>query len=315
MKHTQETLQEILMLHKMGMSSRQISKTLFGTESKKSTVNSVLNRGVNGVQKGSYSINKSEPRILFIDFETLPSTAVVFGRFNLNLSPKHIIEEGNQIVSASWCFMGDEDITGIVMTEEEVKDRDDSRIIASVYEVLQNSDIVIAQNGDRFDIPLFKTRCIVNNFPPVKKFKTVDTLKIAKQLKFDSNSLDSIAGALGLGSKISHTGIKLWVDCMKGNPKALQEMLEYNMEDVRLLRKVYLKLRAYDNRHPNLALYYPDNEVRCPVCGSDDVHPTGNSVFTSVSEFQEIGCGGCGHRSRTRINTVSKEKRQSTLVV
>lgn len=315
MKHTQETLQDIMMLHKMGNTSRQIAKILFNKESKKSTVNYVINRGVNGVQKGSYNINKSKPRVLFIDFETLPSTAVVFGRFKINLSPKHIIEEGNQIVSASWCFMHDEDITGVVMTANEAKVRDDSRIVASVYEVLQQADIVVAQNGDRFDLPLFKTRCVVNNFPPVKKFKTVDTLKIAKQLKFDSNSLDSVASALGLGSKISHSGIKLWVDCMNGEHEALQEMLEYNRQDVRLLREVYMKLRAYDARHPNLAAYYNDDKSRCPVCGSQDVYLTGNSVFTAVSEFQEVSCGDCGHRSRTRVNLTSKEKRASALVV
>lgn len=314
-KYAQEIIQEIMVLHKLGMPSRKISQTLFGTESKKSTINNVLNRGVNGVSKGSYELRKNSPRILFIDFETLPSTAVVFGRFNLNLSPKHIIEEGNQILSASWCFLDDEDVTGIVMTKEEVKVRDDSRVVACVYEVLQSADIVVAQNGDKFDIPLFKTRCIVNNFPPIKRFKTIDTLKIAKQLKFDSNSLDSVASALGLGSKMSHTGIKLWIDCMNGDLKALQEMLQYNRQDVRLLREVYLKLRPYDNRHPNISLYYTGNEVRCPVCGSEDIHPTGNSVFTSVSEFQEVACNDCGHRSRTRNNINSKDKRKNTLMV
>lgn len=314
-RYTQDVMQDILVLHKMGLSSREISRTLFGLETKKSTINNILNRGVNGVPRGTYKLEKSLPRILFIDFETLPSTAVVFGRFNLNLSPRHIIEEGNQILSASWCYLNDDEVTGVVMSKNEAINRDDSRVLACVYEVIQNSDIVVAQNGDRFDIPLFKTRCIVNNFLPTKRFKTIDTLKIAKQLKFDSNSLESVASALGLGSKLPHTGIKLWIDCMNGNEKALQKMLEYNRQDVRLLREVYLKLRAYDSRHPNLALYFDDEKIRCPACGSEDVHETGNSVFTSLSEFKEMTCYDCGHNSRTRINISSKNKRKNTLMI
>lgn len=314
MKHSNEIVQEIQVLHKLGHSSREISKILFGTETKKSTVNYILNRNENGVPRGEYNNPKGEPRILFLDFETLPSTAVVFGRFNLNLSPKHIIEEGNQLLSAAWCFLRDEEVSGVVMTPTEAILRDDSRVLASVYEVIQNADIVVAQNGDRFDVPLFKTRCIVNNFPPVKKFKTVDTLKIARQLKFDSNSLDSVASALGLGSKNSHSGIKLWVDCMNGEESALAEMFEYNRQDVRLLREVYLKLRAYDNRHPNVAMYYSDENTRCPVCGSENVHETGHSVYTQVSEFKEFACGDCGHRSRSRVSINTKDKKKSLLM-
>jgi rRNA maturation endonuclease Nob1 len=93
-------------------------------------------------------------------------------------------------------------------------------------------------------------------------------------------------------------------------------MVDYNEQDVALLERVYMRLRAFDNRPANAGHFFEDahNEHRCPVCGSDDVEYTGNSVYTPVSEFAEVVCNDCGHRSRTRQAKNSKEKRNSLLI-
>lgn len=259
-------------------------------------------------------VNKRTPKVLFWDVENAPSVGVSFSRWKVNLSPDHIVSEGGWLISACYKWGGESEIHSLVLTPEEAIMKDDSRIVASLYEVFEEADIVVGQNGDRFDIPLFKTRLIKHHMPPHKTVKTVDTLKIAKQLKFNSNKLDSLAKEMGIGRKVQHSGIDLWIRCMMGEQEALDEMVEYNIQDVDLLEQVYTRLKAFDSKHPNVSHFYDDDLVRCPVCGGTDVQPTGNSIFTPVSEFSEMVCGDCGHRSRTRKSINTKEKRENILI-
>ncbi len=277
----------------------------------KSGVNDYLNSKLKEVIKAPI---KDGPRTLLFDLENAPSIGVAFQRFKVNLSPDHILDEGGWLISACWKFLGEDKMYKIVLTPEEAIARDDSRIVAELYEAFEETDIAIGQNIDRFDLALFKTRCIAHGFGPPKTVKTIDTLKIAKQLKFNSNKLDSLGAYLGLGRKMKHTGIDLWIRCMQGDSKALAEMLEYNEQDVLLLEAVYLKVRAFDSKAPNLGHFYAGEEVRCPACGSTDVSPTGHSIFTQISEFKEMKCNDCGHRSRERTNISTKGKKANVLI-
>lgn len=253
-----------------------------------------------------------KPVVAFYDLECAPSIAVAFGRFKQNIGVDNVVSEGGWLISAV-VKIGN-DVTKLVLTPEEAIRKDDSRIVANLWEIFEGVDIAVAQNGDRFDWPLLKTRCIKNGLPPMKTVKHVDTLKIAKQLKFNSNRLDSLGKELGIGRKVKHEGIDLWIRCMTGDPTALQEMLDYNVGDVGLLETVYNRIRAFDSKHPNVSHFYEGDETRCPVCGSTNVEETGNKVYTPVSEFAEMKCGDCGHRARARKTLNTKEKRGSILI-
>lgn len=305
MKYSQKTIDAVITFKELGLSSRQIAKEL---NISKSGVNDLLKR---------FKDNNEETtgaNILYLDIETAPCIAAVFGRFNINLSQANIVENGGQIISACWAWNDSPDVQGVIMTPEEAQARDDSRIVAELYEVIEQADVIVWQNGNNFDLKKIKTRCIFNGFPPLKTCKTADTLLIAKQLGFPSNRLDALGDYLGVGRKQPNSGMQLWLDCLAGKSEALQEMLEYNTQDVLLLRDVYKKIRAFDSRHPNVGNYYKDDKKRCTVCGSTDLYHTGNSVYTQVSEFTEVQCGECGHRMRERTNLKSKKQMQNTLM-
>jgi DNA-directed RNA polymerase subunit RPC12/RpoP len=297
MKYTNDIIQEVIMMYKLGNSSRKIAQELLGSTSKKSTVNDIINRH-NRQENKPYDVSKGKPNILYIDLETAPTIAAVFGRFDISLSQDNVLQEGGFLISACWKFEGDENVTGVIMTPDEISRQDDSRIVASLYEVWQKADVVVGQNIRSFDDKVFRTRCLLNGFAPPKTVKIIDTLQMAKKLRFNSNKLDSLGFALGCGRKVQNSGISLWVSCLAGNLEALHEMFVYNKQDVQLLQDVYLKLRAYDPKHPNLSVYYNDGQNRCVVCGSTHVHPTGHSVFTQAHEYEEHQCGDCGHRSK-----------------
>ncbi len=312
MAYDSGTVQKIVELSRQGLSSREISNEL-GIRSK-STVNNILNRTHNRAEISGKTEKGQGARVLFIDIETAPCEALVFGRYNINLSNSHITKHGGQIISVCYVFNNEEDVHTLCMTPSESLARDDSRIVGALWEVFENADVAVAQNGDRFDFPAIKTRMMLAGLPPPKTIKTIDTLKIAKQLKFPANNLDTLAGYLGLGSKYKHSGIDLWKGCLEGDQESLDEMVTYNIPDTLLLRDIYNTIKMFDSRHPNLAHYYNDDEVRCPVCGSTDVEDTGHSIYTPVSEFAEVVCKGCGHRSRKRKPLNNKEKRANLLI-
>lgn len=305
----QSIIEEIQRLSLLGMSSRQIASQL---DVAKSTVNKYLSAEFN--QDYFSDSESNNPRILLLDLENAPSIGVAFQRFKVNLSPEHILEEGGWLISASWKYLGDEEVQGCVLTPAEAVARNDSRICAEVLEAWDSADVVIAHNGLNFDFPLFKTRLLTNGYPPPKTAKMVDTLKIAKQLKFPSNKLDAIGHYLGVGRKMQHSGISLWTSCMQGDEESLSTMLEYNKQDVVLLEDVYLQIRGFDTKAPNLGQLYNDGKSRCGACGSEHVAETGNTVYTPVSAWAEVQCSDCGWVGRKRQVLNSKEQRKNLLM-
>lgn len=190
----------------------------------------------------------------------------------------------------------------------------DIHIVETLSKLLNEADLVIAHNGRRFDVKKTKARLLKHGFSPLKSFRIIDTLDIAKkEFNLTSNKLDYLATYLGLPNKVEHEGHQLWVKCMNGDIDAWRKMMEYNEYDVELLEKVYLRLRAWDSKHPNLAVYYNDYKIRCNCCGSDDVVKTGGSVKTNLSSFTEYKCNNCGKVSRDGVTDLSKQKRKSLL--
>lgn len=255
---------------------------------------------------------KRKPKILFLDVESSPDVAVSFKRYQANMSQDHILEEGGWLLSVAYAF-NDQPVQAFCLTSAQAVMNDDSSLVATLWDAIEQSDIIVAHNLAKFDLALFKSRCVINGFPPPKRVKQVDTLKLARSMKFQSNRLDSLGVVLGEGTKIKHSGIQLWIDCMQGKAEALEEMKQYNAQDVELLRNVYHRLKAFDNNSPNAALFTSGEDVACRVCGSHDLVPTPNQVAAGSSLFSEVVCNDCGARSRLRSSNTTKEKRKSLL--
>lgn len=305
MKLSEDKVNEILRLKGQGLSSRQIATIL---EVSKTAVNQWVARRCN-----TESIPEKAPKILLLDLENAASVGLVFGRFKQNLSQDHILEEGGWLLSYAYKWLGSARVQGVVLTKDEAIKSDDSRLVAELWELIEQADFVVAHNSYGHDIPLLKARVIINGFPPLRKNKIVDSLSLAKEFKFNSKKLDSLCHALGIGRKIEHSGIKLWKECQEGIEKALATMLEYNIGDVELLEELYLTIRPHSTRHPNIALHYQGDKVRCNICCSDNVQTTGNLVTTNVNVFEEYICLDCKARFKSRKSVLNKEQRANVL--
>lgn len=233
------------------------------------------------------------PRILLLDIETAPSLGYYFDLW----------KEGNivgtvrnwYILSIAWQWYGETTVhcAGLIDYSAYKKDKEDDLSLAiTIHDLLDQADIVIAHNGDRFDIKKINARLLRHGFSPPSPYKTVDTLKIAKKhFALDSNRLDAIGKYLGVGAKLPHTGFKLWEDCMAGDKTAWNLMKRYNKQDVVLLEKVYTILKPWMTNHPNVNVFTGKQEG-CPACGGD-LNKRGFSI-TNTGRKQRYQCKDCG---------------------
>lgn len=256
----------------------------------------------------------SKPIINTLDIETAPIEAATWGLFKQNVGLNQIRKDWT-ILSVAWKRLGKAPVTYFDTSEKEDV-RDDRELLDIIWKVLDESDIIIAQNGVRFDAKKINARFLQADMPPPRPYKIIDTLLMAKQVAaFTSNKLDWLSQILTDTQKDHHNafpGMELWNECLKGNPAAWRAMKRYNKRDIPSCEKVYLRLRPYYAGHPNLAQYYDDEKLRCPKCGSTHVEDVG-SVFTQASEYRQYRCSSCHGYSRSRYTVNTKGKRAALL--
>lgn len=170
--------------------------------------------------------------------------------------------------------------------------RNDKALCKDLFKLLDQADIVVAHNGDAFDIKKINSRLIVNGIGVPSTYKSFDTLKAArKAFKFDSNKLDNLGRYLGEGRKIPNTGAALWRGCVNGDEKSWRIMRRYNAQDVDLLVNVYERIKPWASTHPDMRVY--DGRPGCPKCRSTDVQRRGFAV-TAVHRYERLQCRACG---------------------
>lgn len=255
------------------------------------------------------------PKVLSIDIETSPITAYVWSLWKQNVGLNQIKEEWNILsFCAKWLHEDDP-----VYDDARANPIDDEHLLRQIWKLLDEADIVITQNGKRFDVPKINARFLLLGMLPPSPYKVIDTMLIAKQqFGFTSKKLEWMTDKLcKKHKKQKHNkfpGFELWSECLKGNPEAWDEMRDYNIPDVLSMEELYLIMRPWYVGHPNVAIYFKDDEVRyrCPKCGSDHIKQDG-VAYTQSGEYEKMHCLGCGGWSRGRYTLNSKEVRRVLL--
>ena len=250
-------------------------------------------------------------KILLLDIETAPIRAFVWSLWKQNVGINQIQNDWFILTwAAKWLF--DDKVYSAKLTSSEAIRQDDKRIMKGIWEMVNEADIVITHNGEKFDNLKLNTRFIINGFEPPLPYISIDTLKCAKrQFAFSSNKQDFISHSLGTPRKLDTGGFELWEKCYAGDNVSLAKMEEYNIGDIYGLEGNYLKMRPWIKPHPNLSLYILDTkQERCPTCGSEKLKEEGKSYKTSVGAYRLFRCGNCGASGRHRINEIKiNEKR------
>jgi DNA polymerase elongation subunit (family B) len=238
-------------------------------------------------------------KILILDIETAPTTAYVWGVWDENIPMQRIIKPG-YILSYSAKWLGAKDIVC-----QSLRTNTKEEMLSGVYDLLSECDIVVHYNGKKFDIPTLNREFILMGWKPPAGFKQIDLLPVVRQqFKFPHNKLDYVSRALGCGGKLQHAGFEMWIGCMQDDQKSWDRMEEYNVEDVAITEKVYLKVLPWIRNHPHMGLHNDAADV-CPNCGGTHLEKRG-FAFTAAGKYQRFQCKDCGTWSRGKINLAIK---------
>lgn len=234
------------------------------------------------INSRSSSVLSTNSKVLLLDIEIAPSVGYTWGpKFDTS-----IIEfiEPWYILSVAYKWLGGP--TKVVALDT----MGEKQLLQRIHKVLNECDVAVAHNGDKFDFKKLNTRFLHFGIKPPSPYQTIDTRKIARQMfGFYSNSLNDLCKEFGLGEKVHHEGFPLWKKCMGGDKKAFRVMKKYNINDVDLLEKIYLRFRPWSKSHPQVS-----HGENCSRCGSPNTISMGTRRNrTSVRRrFQCKDCGG-----------------------
>lgn len=233
-------------------------------------------------------------KVLLLDIETAPSLGWVWKMYEANVLA---LERDWFMLCFSYQWLGEKRARNRALPDYPrlyAKDKSNDRdLVRDLWKLLDEADVVVAHNGDAFDLRKSNARLVYHKLPPPRPYKTVDTLKIARRFfAFSSNKLDDLGAYLGVGRKVRHSGMHLWFGCMSGDRKSWALMSRYCNGDVELLGRVYDRLKGWSTNHPDLTMY--SREDTCPVCESYNVKRNGFRV-TRGGKRQERQCQDCGH--------------------
>lgn len=230
-------------------------------------------------------------KVLFWDIETSLMPVSVFQlAHNDWISPDAILEE-RYMICACWKWQGDSQVQSVSVLDNAGRYRknphDDYHVVETLHRLLQEADLLVHHNGDKFDKRYLDTRILYHGLSPLPPIPTIDTYKVAKsKFLFNSNKLDYIGQFLGVGRKLKTTP-GLWMDVFKGVKRAITEMVTYNKQDVVLLEHVYDLLMPY-TQPPALHM------AGCPRCGSPKIQSRGlyRALTKTYRRFQCQSCRG-----------------------
>lgn len=226
------------------------------------------------------------PKILLLDIETAPNKVYSWGLWDQNIATNQV-EESSYVLcwAAKW-------LDGEDTMFSSVKKTTARRMMWGMHRLLNEADIVVHYNGVKFDIPTLNKEFITLGIAPPAPYKQVDCLREVKRMfRFQSNKLDFVSQALGIGSKKEHEGFKLWIACMRGDKEAWKRMEAYNRQDVLLLETLYKRLRPWIEKHPNIGAF--EDILSCPKCGSEKKQRRGFAV-TQIMKYPRYQCASCG---------------------
>jgi DNA polymerase III epsilon subunit-like protein len=230
-------------------------------------------------------------KTLLLDIECTPNLSFTWGKYE-----QDVIEFAKEwyllSFSVKWLDSSKVEVFTLADFPGFNKSKDsDKELCEKLWSYIDKADLIIAHNGDRFDLKKINARFAVNGLLPPSPYKTIDTLKIAKKhFAFNSNKLNDLGVTLGLGKKAETGGFQLWKDCMSGDRKAYKRMAIYNRQDVVLLEKIYLKLRPFSSNHPSVLR---DSSHKCMMCSSANVQYRGYN-FSKMGKSKRWQCLDCG---------------------
>src|SRR5690606_36182950 len=114
----------------------------------------------------SEKVNNNKARVLIYDIETSPNIGWFWrAGYKLNIQPENIIKE-RAIICISYKWLDEDQVYNLSWD----KNQDDKFLIEQFVEVLNEADLSVGHNGDRFDLKWIKTRALFHRIPMLPNY-------------------------------------------------------------------------------------------------------------------------------------------------
>lgn len=249
------------------------------------------------------------PKILIVDIETRPMEAWIWQLYDITV-PLNMIKKQGNMLSWSAIWYGEPDSKLMYEEVKHNKTDDDEVLVTKLHKLMNEADIIVGQNSDRFDLKYANTRFVKHGLHKIKPHKTRDTMKIAKKhFNLPSYSLEF----MGEFFEVKHRkmkdrkfpGFELWKACMAGIKAAWIEMKKYNGYDVLTTRDIFEILIPWD-QGLNYSVYR-DNEGS-PCCDKPHLVKRGYRYTDSGVKNQIYFCKSCEGWSTGKENLNSNKQ-------
>lgn len=228
---------------------------------------------------------------LYFDIETSPNIGLFWSAgYKQNIDYSNIIKE-RAIICICYKWEDDKQVYSLNWDRNQC----DKKLLQEFIKVANQADELVGHNGDKFDLPWIRTRCLYHRVQLFPKYTTIDTLKLSRrQFRFNSNRLDYIASFLGIGKKIK-TDFNLWKDIVLNKcEKSMAKMIDYCKQDVKLLEQVHKELRLHDTPKTHYGVILADDKRLCPECASNKVKIAKTRITALGTKHTQYQCLDCG---------------------
>lgn len=240
-----------------------------------------------------------KPKVLFWDVET---SFIKILTYQWSLYPGETRFPYDQVIQdwfiicAAWQWYGQKKVHSVSVLDDPRRFKknhaDDYHVVKTLSDVISEADMVIAHNGNKFDMKKLNARILLNELPPHSGPLQQDTLvNLRSVAKLTSNKLDDIGAMRGKSRKIENPK-GLWEAATNGEEWAIKHMVKYNKKDIPPLVETYEWIRPFVKQKLNMNHFQPGD--CCPACKSKAWIANGWR-YTAAYKYQRYICKDCGH--------------------
>jgi len=116
---------------------------------------------------------KTNKKVIFWDVETSPALVWTFQTYKPRISHE-FVEKPWSILCVCWRVQGERKVHSLSLTDYPKTYKndylDDYELCRDLREVLQDADVLVAHNGDKFDLKMFNARLMYHGLEPLSHY-------------------------------------------------------------------------------------------------------------------------------------------------
>ncbi len=209
----------------------------------------------------------SKPKILVYDIETTPVLAWIW-RCGEQFVGHHQLFDGlnaTKIICITYRWLHEKKAKALVFDLETL---DDEAIIREFDTIIQEADVIIGKNNNKFDNKHINFRRLLHGLPAIPDWtKRSDDLEsqMRRHFNMQSFSLDYFSKLMGQGGKMKME-LQDWIDIVQNrSKKKLKKMVDYGKKDADDTAELILKVWPYVSPKFNHSVH--QGKLCCITCG------------------------------------------------